>query len=372
VNAFLKIFLVALVAAAAIFVSFYSATVDVRVEPVTRGTALDAVSGNVAVEAALDIELKNREPGLVVESVYQPELGGVPVRTGQVVFKQETRDIDFQIENKSLELETVEAQIKNGSALEPDLENAKQNLQEARDLAKMGEFAESELIKLEREVTKLERQVRQQYIDWEAEQKTLRQEIRQLKERRQDMEIRSPIDGLLIDARVFPGDYVEEPTTLARILSHEKLVRISISEEDFPGIRPGQRVSVRLLGYGAKLFTGEVTQLLPTSNSETKRRDIFVELNNANDGDLVDGMTGESSVTKASREDTLIIPRRALLGNIVYVLDEGAVRERIVETGFVGFSQAEVTGGLAEGDLVVVEDPTDLSDGDKVNVLENE
>nr|WP_234043697.1 efflux RND transporter periplasmic adaptor subunit [Cerasicoccus arenae] len=338
--------------------------------PVKRATALDAISGNVSVEASLDIDLKNREPGLIIESVYDPMLGGVPVRAGQVVFKQETRDIDFVIENKKLELETVRQNIDNGSPLEPDLETAKQELEDNAALTKKGLFPEAELNKLKRSVTKLERQMRQQYIEWEAAEKTLRQEIKQLEERRKDMEIRSPIDGLLIDAQVFPGDYVEEPTTLGRILSNDKLVRISISEEDYPGIRPSNKVSLKLLGVGQKLFTGEVTQLLPTSNSETKRRDIFVKLDNAEDGDLVDGMTGESSVTKASRDNTLIIPRRGLLGDIVFVVNGDVVEERIVETGFIGLLQAEIVGGLQEGEMIVVEDPKQLRNGEKVNATE--
>jgi len=370
VKTFLKILFVALIICGAIAIPYFSASTEVRVETVRRGTALDAVSGNVSVEAALDIDLKNREAGLIIDSVFDPELGGVNVRAGQVVFKQDARDIDFEIENKTLELETVREQIKNGSPLELDVESARQRVVEANNLAKLGEFPESSIVNLEREVIKLERKLREQSISWEADEKKLRQEIRQLEERKRDMEIRSPIDGLLIEAKVFPGDYVESPTTLARILSREKLVRISISEEDFPGIRPGQSVTLRLLGYGDKLFTGEVTHLLPTSNSETKRRDLFVGLGNAEDGDLVDGMTGEASVTKASRENTLIIPRRALLGDVVFVVNaQGVAEERLVETGFVGFMQAEVTGGLREGELVVVEDPKQLRGGERVNVL---
>lgn len=349
---------------------YFGAATEVLYMPVVRDTALDAVSGNVSVEAALDIDLKNREPGLIVESVYDPMLGGVPVREGQIVFKQDTRDIDFAIENKKLELETVRQSIENGSPIQPDLETAKQELADNQALADAGQFPQSELAKLKRNVTKLERQIRQQYIDWEAAEKTLKQEIKQLEERRRDMEIRSPIDGLLIDAQVFPGDYVEEPTNLGRILSNEKLVRISISEEDYPGIRPGQPVSLKLLGVGEKLFEGKVTQLLPTSNRETKRRDIFVSLENAEAGELIDGMTGESSVTKASRENTLIIPRRGLLGNIVFVVNGDTVEERRVETGFIGLLQAEITGGLNEGDKIVVEDPKELSNGDKVNATE--
>ena len=105
---------------------FFGAATEVYMMPVKRGTALDAVSGNVSVEASLDIDLKNREPGLIVESVYDPMLGGVPVRAGQIVFKQDTRDLDFKLDNKKLELETVRQRIENGSPLEPDLETAKQ------------------------------------------------------------------------------------------------------------------------------------------------------------------------------------------------------------------------------------------------------
>ncbi|WP_309400490.1 efflux RND transporter periplasmic adaptor subunit [Cerasicoccus maritimus] len=365
-----KIILTLIVIGALVAIPMISSRTQVKAQAATRGTALDAVSGNVSVEAALDIELKNREPGLIIESAYDPSLGGVPVSAGQIVFKQDTRDIDFEIDNLKLELESVKKRIANGSSLEPDLDTAKQDLEQNQRLADAGNYPQSELEKDKRAVIKLERQVREQTLDWEQSEKSLSQQIRQLEERRNDMEIRSPIDGLLIDAQVYAGDYVEGPTVLGRVLSTQRLVRISISEEDYPGIRPGQSVSLKLLGVGSKLFTGKVSQLLPTSNSETKRRDIFVDLTNAEEGDLVDGMTGESSVTKASRDNALIIPRRALLGNIVYVINGDTVEERIVETGFVGLLQAEITGGLKDGEQVVVEDPRQLSHGDKVEVIE--
>ncbi|WP_309386542.1 efflux RND transporter periplasmic adaptor subunit [Cerasicoccus frondis] len=365
-----KILLALVVIAALAAIPLLNSRTQVKAKAVQRGTALDAISGNVSVQAALDIELKNREPGLIIESAYDPSRGGVPVTAGQVVFQQDTRDLDFEIENLKLELETVKKRIANGSPLEPDLQTAKQDLDQNQALADGGNYPQSELEKDKRAVIKLERQVRQQYLDWEQSEKSLAQQIRQLEERRSDMQIRSPIDGLMIDAQVFPGDYVEGPTVLARVLSNQKLVRISISEEDYPGIRPGQSVSLKLLGVGNKLFTGQVSQLLPTSNAETKRRDIFVELANAEEGDLVDGMTGESSVTKASRENALIIPRRALLGNAVFVVNADQVEERAVELGFVGLVQAEITGGLKEGEQVVTEDPRELKHGDKVEVIE--
>jgi len=80
----------------------------------------------------------------------------------------------------------------------------------------------------------------------------------------------------------------------------------------------------------------------------------FVQL--GNDGDLTPGMTGQASITKATHDNVVIVPRSALTGNFVYVINKGKVELRKIVPGFIGFDKVEIKEGLKLGEIVIVED----------------
>jgi len=55
-----------------------------------------------------------------------------------------------------------------------------------------------------------------------------------------------------------------------------------------------------------------------------------------------------------------------LFGTNVYVVQNGRIQLRKVEVGYVSLNVAEITSGLAPGDLVVVEELDKYRDGDRV------
>ncbi|HYP17116.1 MAG TPA: hypothetical protein VEQ65_07875, partial [Opitutus sp.] len=66
------------------------------------------------------------------------------------------------------------------------------------------------------------------------------------------------------------------------------------------------------------------------------------------------------------RQSETIIPRRALFGNQVFVVEKGRVRLRQVEVGYTDLTFAEIVKGLNPGDQVIVEEVDQFSDGDRV------
>jgi multidrug efflux pump subunit AcrA (membrane-fusion protein) len=62
----------------------------------------------------------------------------------------------------------------------------------------------------------------------------------------------------------------------------------------------------------------------------------------------------------------VLIPRRALVGEHVYVLDGSRVVLRKVQKGFEGMQDVEIVSGLKEGEQVVVEQQDRYRDGDRV------
>ena len=84
------------------------------------------------------------------------------------------------------------------------------------------------------------------------------------------------------------------------------------------------------------------------------------------------GITGDASITVALRDAQALIPRRAVSGNYVLVVNDGIVEPRKVELGYVDLDRAEVLNGLKEGELVIVEELDLFRPGQRVRVKQEQ
>ena len=113
----------------------------------------------------------------------------------------------------------------------------------------------------------------------------------------------------------------------------------------------------------------KVSKVLPSADSETQRYivhlDVEIEL-----AKLIPGLTGEVSIITAERSNTVIMPRRALIGEKVMVVSDGIIEIRTVESGYESLNEVEIVSGLAVGELVVIEELDLFRDGDRVNPIE--
>ena len=128
---------------------------------------------------------------------------------------------------------------------------------------------------------------------------------------------------------------------------------------------------IRFLAYGDRIFPARVQRVLPNADPETQQYTVYLRLEEGEDM-LRSGLTGEVSIIKNRRDDTLLVPRRALMGNFLFVVEDGKVSMRRVHTGFVGLNQAEITHGVKEGELVVADEIDRFRDGDNVQVMRAE
>ena len=142
-----------------------------------------------------------------------------------------------------------------------------------------------------------------------------------------------------------------------------------ISEENFSNIRLGQTASVRLLGYGNEQFNAKVSKILPAADAQTRRYTIHLDVA-IDQTRLVPGLTGEVSIITAERDNTVLIPRRALIGDKVMVVVDGVVEVRTVEKGYESLNEVEILSGLESGDLVITEELDLFRDGERVNTAE--
>ncbi len=333
-------------------------------EQVTRGLAVDAVSANLKIEETYRLTIRSESSGRVISSLLKL---GNKVQSGDTIIQLDTTELELKIESIQIELEAFRNRLKLGSPLKFKIEEVKDKLEDLEALDETGSASPDTLKARRRQLAELLEKMAREKIDNEANLKRLENELEQDQLTLKRMSIKSPVDGIIVAVDVFEGDLISDRTGIAEIISNERRVIAKISEEDFAKVKLGQRAVVRFLGYGDDLFNGEVIQLLPTNDPETQRFSIFLSVDISKER-LTPGLTGEANIIVAERENTLIIPSRALLGDQVYAVKNGKVEIRPVLKGYQGLHNVEVLSGLEEGELVIVEDLDRFKHGNKVKV----
>jgi len=133
------------------------------------------------------------------------------------------------------------------------------------------------------------------------EAKRLQLQIDELNERLKNLEVRSPVDGVIVsgDPQKLEGSRFAMGDTLLEVAPlSEMLVELEIPDEDISHVRVGQRVSYRLSAMPLTTFDGVIQSIQPRSESRENANVFvgFVELANANDA-LRPGMRGRAKIT---------------------------------------------------------------------------
>ena len=197
--------------------------------------------------------------------------------------------------------------------------------------------------------------------------------------------ITSPIDGVVISREVEEGQTVaagfETPTlfTIAKDLTEMQVIA-DVDEADIGEIREGQRVTFTVDAYQNDAFEGVVTQvrLEATVESNVVTYEVVISAPNP-DLKLKPGLTATVSIYTLEKNNVLTIPPKALkfmpdqalaeangivlkpihvdnsaLQKTVWVKNGQTLEEKEVQTATATTSLLEITGGLAEGDEIVV------------------
>jgi HlyD family secretion protein len=141
-----------------------------------------------------------------------------------------------------------------------------------------------------------------------------------------------------------------------------------IDEVDAPRVREGMPARVTLDAFRARSFPAHVRRVAPyvlDVEKQARTVEVEAEIDDVGDALLLPGYSADVEVILAERADVLRIPTRALVeGKRVYVLEDGRVRAREVQTGVGNWEYTEITGGLDAGARVILSvDREGLADG---------
>ncbi|MCL4442303.1 MAG: efflux RND transporter periplasmic adaptor subunit [Firmicutes bacterium] len=187
--------------------------------------------------------------------------------------------------------------------------------------------------------------------------------------------ITSPIDGEVAIRSIDPGEMAGPTQPVMTVVNIDRVyVEGTVAESDVSLVKEGQAVSVKVEATGGT-FEGTVKTLSPVASPQTKGYPIKVEISNK-DRKLKPGMFAEIQLVTKGKKGALVVPKEALVtrgsDKILYVVKNGVVEERTVETGIEAEDKIEIVKGLAEGEQFVTEGQQSLFDKAKVTVRTGE
>jgi RND family efflux transporter MFP subunit len=172
----------------------------------------------------------------------------------------------------------------------------------------------------------------------------------------------APTSGSIASVNGQVGEQVGTPTTGFIVMAATGAIALhgTIGEADVAKIKLGQvaNITVDALGAGTRM-TGKVTSLDPVATIQqgvpVYGADVTIDVPTAG---VRPGMTGTAQIILTSKTNVLTVPNLAIRSQagrrFVQVLIEGQAVDTDATFGIANDTLTEVTGGLKEGDLVIL------------------
>lgn len=175
--------------------------------------------------------------------------------------------------------------------------------------------------------------------------------------------LNAPFAGVLVRVpTIVPGAVLLATETFDMVDPETIAFRMSADEVDLEHVQVGQEAVVSLDAYSTKSLRAVVSQIALQA-SDTSSGTVFPVWLRFLDPVSIEeeriGMNGEAELLLDRRDDVLAIPSDAITTTTdgthqVRVMVGGKPEERTIELGLQTDDWTEVTGGLAEGDRVVM------------------
>ena len=187
----------------------------------------------------------------------------------------------------------------------------------------------------------------------------------------------SPINGVVTQRNYDPGDMTGSlPILTIEQLRPEK-VMVNVSESEYPMIKEGMKVDIKVDVYPDETFTGTVHLIHPTIDAATRTFIVEITIDNA-DERVRPGMFARVIMNFGTAQH-VVVPDRAVVkqsgsGNkyvYVYNPSDGTVSYNRVELGRRIDNTYEILSGVPDDASVVITGQTRLADGIKVDVIKN-
>ena len=183
--------------------------------------------------------------------------------------------------------------------------------------------------------------------------------------------VRSTISGTIIALPLSKGATVSVSTAIARVGELDNLqVQAKIPERYVAVLRTGLKAQVSLEAYPGQVFLATVSRISPLVDPTSRTKEIRLAFDRA-DARINAGMFVRVRVETTVYANRVLVVENSVLsdtsGRFVFVVKpNGTTEKRTVTVGAGVDGILEITSGLSEGEIVVTEGVSLLTDGARI------
>ncbi len=185
-------------------------------------------------------------------------------------------------------------------------------------------------------------------------------------------EIHSPIDGVVAERPLYPGETAPAGAPLIVIVDSSKVIaKAHLAQEQAALLKVGDVAEIT--GPGADTLTaGKVTVVSPATDPNSTTVEVWVEAANP-EGHLRPGASAHLSITVARFPGVTAVPAEAILTSdgkttVMVVGKDNVARQTEVKVGVRSGKEIQITEGIKPGETVVSTGAYGLPDGAKVHL----
>jgi HlyD family secretion protein len=330
-------------------------------------------TGEITPEKRVAISAK-----VVGEIISLPVVEGQEVQAGQLLLEIE-RDLYEAARNQARAgVRQAEVSVRRQ---EVQLADARRNMRRTRELIADGLVSQEALdaAQLALDTAMVEIEAQEHSVD------QYRSALQRTEDDLARTTSRPPMDGALIQLNAEQGETVVPGSTnlpgsvIMTIADMSVLLaEVEVSEVDVVNVALGQEAEVKVDALGTEPQKGHVVEIATSGRRDptqgTIRFRVKVALDEP-DPSLRPAMTAKVDILTATSEDTITVPIQAVVkrtlndegeevkgtaakgieeSDVVFVIADGEAAIRTVETGVSDDLSVEITGGLTDGEEVII------------------
>ncbi len=338
----------------------------VKIETVKADkTVRESIVQNTSIDAVDRVELLPRVTGRL-EKLHVKQ--GDQVKKGQVIATLEHDQQDALIGSVRAQAASAKADTERAKA---EMMNAKTTLDRYERLVKEGFSTQQQYDSVETAYSS----AKASYNASLAKERQAAAELERVSSAKADYIMVAPIDGTVLnDFSLTTGTMISPNSPIIDIADLNRLkATLKVPESKIFVVKSGMPVFLKFDALPDKEFVGKVTRVDQYVDPSTRTSSVEIELDNRETGgQLRPGMFGQASIIEREIANAVLIPENALheseKGFYVLLEENGSAKLREVSTGVRQGALIHITGGLNEGERVIIFGGSTLNDGDSVTV----